>query len=125
MRWEGLAVCMHEADKKCIQNFSQKIQNERHLADLGLRGRILLKWIIKKYGVRVWVRNESSYFTKVGSFWTSQPHINFSRKILHHGVTTARKMYFNNEVSVSRDLNPGPPKHETGALITQPRCLVG
>jgi hypothetical protein len=27
--------------------------------------------------------------------------------------------------SPGRDLNPGPPEYEAGALTTRPRCLVG
>jgi hypothetical protein len=39
---------------ECAGNFIQKFQGERTLGRLTCRYRIILKWILKKYWVRVW-----------------------------------------------------------------------
>jgi hypothetical protein len=41
----GGACSAHGGDEKCIQNFGWK--------DLGVDGRIILTWIVRKWGLRV------------------------------------------------------------------------
>jgi hypothetical protein len=36
---------MHRGDEKCLQNFGQKPEN---LENIGVDGRIILKWILEK-----------------------------------------------------------------------------
>jgi hypothetical protein len=39
---------MHGRDEKCIQNFSRKTSREKTaLGDLGVNGKIILKWFLK------------------------------------------------------------------------------
>jgi hypothetical protein len=57
----------HVEDEKCIQNFSRKtLGEEANWGGIGLDGRIILKCILEKQGVRVWVKTVSSG----GLFWT-------------------------------------------------------
>jgi hypothetical protein len=39
------SVTMHA---KCIRNFSQKTEDKGHLHNVGIGGRIILKWILKE-----------------------------------------------------------------------------
>jgi hypothetical protein len=42
-------------DKKYVTQFwSENIKGRDLLGDLGVGGKIILKWILKVYGVRVW-----------------------------------------------------------------------
>jgi hypothetical protein len=43
------ACNVHRGDEKCIQNFSRK----GYLKDIGVDVRIILKWMLRKYDVRV------------------------------------------------------------------------
>jgi len=45
----------HWSDEKCIQYFGwKKVKGRVHLEDLGVDGRIILEWILGKFGGRVW-----------------------------------------------------------------------
>jgi hypothetical protein len=35
-------------DEKCTQNFTHKTKNKRHLGEIGVDGRIILKWTLKE-----------------------------------------------------------------------------
>jgi hypothetical protein len=40
---------------ECIQNFGRKdVKGRKHLEFIGIDGKIILKWILSKYGGRVW-----------------------------------------------------------------------
>jgi hypothetical protein len=47
MRWVGYVAGMGEM--RYIQNFSQRPQGRGHLGDLHVDGRIILRYILKKY----------------------------------------------------------------------------
>jgi hypothetical protein len=44
---------MHGPDNKCIQSFGGK-PKRGHLKDLGVEGRTILNWILKKQDTRMW-----------------------------------------------------------------------
>jgi hypothetical protein len=44
---------MHGTDNKCIQCFGGKPKRD-HLKDLGVEGRTILNWILKKQDMRMW-----------------------------------------------------------------------
>jgi hypothetical protein len=45
----------HRRDEKCVQNFGRKkLKGRDHSEDLGVDGRIILEWILGKYGGKVW-----------------------------------------------------------------------
>jgi hypothetical protein len=49
IRLAGHVACIGEM--RCIQNFGRKnLKGKSHLRDLGVDGRIILKWIIKECG---------------------------------------------------------------------------
>jgi hypothetical protein len=37
-----------------IYFWSENLNGKDHLGDLGIYGKIIIKWILRKYGVRVW-----------------------------------------------------------------------
>jgi hypothetical protein len=45
----GRTRSMHGRYEKCIQN-----KGRHHLGDLDKKGRTILKWVLKKHGVRMW-----------------------------------------------------------------------
>jgi hypothetical protein len=45
---------MHRGYEKSIQNFSRKTNGKYIMRDSHREGRIILKWIIKMQGVRLW-----------------------------------------------------------------------
>jgi hypothetical protein len=51
----GGACNMHGRDEKFIQNVGQKNLKERdHSEDLGVDEKMILEWILEKYGGKVW-----------------------------------------------------------------------
>ena len=45
----GRAHGTYDGEEECIQNFGGKPEGKSHLQDLDRGGRILIKWISKKY----------------------------------------------------------------------------
>jgi hypothetical protein len=51
----GWTCSANGTDEKRVHSFSLQTCKERgHLGDLNIDGRIILKWLIKKYVVRMW-----------------------------------------------------------------------
>jgi hypothetical protein len=50
----GGACSTHGPDERCIQNFSRKTEGKGHSEDLGVDGRIILEWILEKWGGKMW-----------------------------------------------------------------------
>jgi hypothetical protein len=54
-RWDGWDMQFTWESQKCIQNFGKKnLKEKESLWDLGINGRIILKYILEKQGVRMW-----------------------------------------------------------------------
>jgi hypothetical protein len=45
---------MYTRDKKCVQFQLENLKGGVHLGDPGIHGRVILEWILKNQGVRVW-----------------------------------------------------------------------
>jgi hypothetical protein len=46
----------HDINGNCIQNFSQtSLKEETHVEDIGIDGRVILKWFLDKWGLKMWV----------------------------------------------------------------------
>jgi hypothetical protein len=50
----GVACSTPGRAKKCIKKFSRKTWREHNFRVFGVNGRIILKWRLRKKGVRVW-----------------------------------------------------------------------
>jgi hypothetical protein len=55
MRWSGHVVCMLDL-RNVYRILVGKLKGRNCLEDLGVDGRIILKWIIRKQGWMVWIR---------------------------------------------------------------------
>jgi hypothetical protein len=53
MRWAGHVVCMGDIRNVYII-LAINMKGRDHLEDLGTEGKILLEWILGKYGGKVW-----------------------------------------------------------------------
>jgi hypothetical protein len=53
MRWEKHIVCMGEA-RNIHRNLVRKLEGKRYLERPGIMGKVILQWILKKYGGRAW-----------------------------------------------------------------------
>jgi hypothetical protein len=62
----GWARSTHGGSEKCSRNFIENISKGReYMGVTGVDGRIPLKWIIKKYGVRMWTGFMVQWWTLV------------------------------------------------------------
>lgn len=52
--------------------------------DLGAAGKFTLKWLLEKYGVKVWTEDMVQWLT---SFWFHRHMTNISRKILYQWIS--------------------------------------
>jgi hypothetical protein len=50
----GWACSMHGWDDKCYSILIGKLKEGDNFRDLGVDGNIIIKWILKKYGERMW-----------------------------------------------------------------------
>jgi hypothetical protein len=50
---DGGTCSMHRTDNKCIQSFGGK-PKRYHFKDLGVEGRTILNWILKKQDMSIW-----------------------------------------------------------------------
>jgi hypothetical protein len=44
-----------ERQETCTKFWSQNLKGKDHLVELGVAGRIILRWMLMKQGVRVWI----------------------------------------------------------------------
>jgi hypothetical protein len=55
IRWVGHVAYMGEKLlNKCSTEFVGKCEERRHLEDISTDGRIILKWILNKWRIRIW-----------------------------------------------------------------------
>jgi hypothetical protein len=47
-------ACRTHGSYKCIYYFRLETLREEHFKDLGVVGRIILEWILRKYGGKMW-----------------------------------------------------------------------
>jgi len=48
------ACGMYGRKERCIQGFSGEMRERNQLEDLGIDGRIILKWMLRKWGGGLW-----------------------------------------------------------------------
>jgi hypothetical protein len=53
MKWVGYVA--YWEDKKCVQNLSETLKGGDCSGDVGLDGKIIVIWILKKYSVGLWI----------------------------------------------------------------------
>jgi hypothetical protein len=56
----------NETDQKYIKNYNGKTCRETPLGDIGVDGRMILKWILVNHGVRVWIGPKRYRFESSG-----------------------------------------------------------
>ena len=50
----GGACSAYGGEERCIEGFSGELRERDHLGDPGVDGRIILRWIFRKWDVGVW-----------------------------------------------------------------------
>jgi len=48
-------LCVHGREGKCVDGFGRDTSKRDFLHDIGVDGRIILKWILKQQDGRIWV----------------------------------------------------------------------
>ena len=60
----GGAYSTYAGEERCIQGLIRKPEEKYHLKDTGVDGRIILKWIFRKWDVRAWT---GSMYLRLGT----------------------------------------------------------
>jgi len=55
MRWAGHVACMEEK-RGLYRVLMRKLEGKNHLEDPGVDGRVILRWIFRKWDVGAWTR---------------------------------------------------------------------
>jgi hypothetical protein len=52
----GKGCSMHWRDDICLQNFAETLKGKDHSEGLDVDGKIIVDWMLGKYGEKLWIR---------------------------------------------------------------------